>query len=154
MGDIAGEGNGIGNLVRRAVDMRFDAEFQQRCKKLAVELRDTDGAQRNGARLPVAPPQRQNMIDEIEFDLEIAPTGGDQRRAQPARRDEQRDMPGMIDPWRQRQPRFAHDLRPQLQGRAGLRPRGIRQFGPEVLLLERFWHGDSISRVSKDGEGP
>src|ERR1043165_8161545 len=76
-------------------------------------------------------PNPQHMIEEIEFDLEVAFGGGDERRSQPARGHVQRHMPGMVEPRRERKPRLAHHLRPQLQGGAGVLPRRIGQLGPE-----------------------
>ena len=61
---------------------------------------------------------------------ETARAVGDRRGGQPARGHVERDVPGMIEPRRQRQADLAGDLRPQMQRRGGVLPRGIGQCGP------------------------
>ena len=75
----------------------------------------------------------QGMIDEVEIDLEGPRPIGDRRGGQPACGDVQRDMPGMIEPGRARQPDLADDLGPQMQRLAGFPPGRSRQFRPGRL---------------------
>ena len=54
----------------------------------------------------------------------------DRRRAEPARADVERHVPAVVEPGRQREPDLADDLRPAMQGRAGLAPGGVVEHGP------------------------
>src|SRR5450756_1529696 len=74
------------------------------------------------------------MIDEVEVDLEAAHAVWNGRRRQPARGDIERDMPGMIEPRRAREPDLADDLGPQVQRFVSLPPRRERQFRPGGLM--------------------
>src|SRR5512140_2194059 len=71
------------------------------------------------------------MLQEVKFQLEAAlpirNRGGDE----PSRGDIQRDMPGVIEPWRLGEPDLADYLGPQMQGGVGVLPRRIRQLRPE-----------------------
>ncbi len=62
------------------------------------------------------------MIDEVKRDFKGTPVKGNGRGGQPARGDIQRDMPPVVEKETQFHPDFAHDLRPQMQGLAGVPP--------------------------------
>jgi len=76
------------------------------------------------------------VVDKIELDLQRPRIRVNQRRGNAARRHFECHVPGMVQPWRQRKPRLADNLRPQLQRRARVLPRGIGKFGP---LLGHDW---------------
>ena len=85
---------------------------------------------------------------KIEIDLERARAVRNRPGGQPARGDVERDVPGMIEPGRARQPDLADNLRPQLQRRGGVRPGGVRQFGPAV---GRCCHDAIMQRAARCG---
>ena len=62
------------------------------------------------------------MIGEVEIELHALAVRRDRRGGEAARGDIKRRVPGMIDPGGAGEPVFAYDLRPQLQGGAGLLP--------------------------------
>jgi hypothetical protein len=109
---VVGKRHGAGNLVRHLVDAHVDAKLAQRHHHIGVELRDRHRPQRELADMAVAHAKPQQMVDEIELDGEIAPVAGDRRRAEPARGDVQGDVPGMVEPGRQRKPHLADHLGP------------------------------------------
>src|SRR5262245_59676013 len=72
----------------------------------------------------------ERVRQEIERHLEYAHVMRYRARGQSARVDIERDVPAVIEPWRRREPDLADDLRPEMQGRAGLFPFGIWQCRP------------------------
>jgi hypothetical protein len=61
------------------------------------------------------------MRDEIEIDLERPDAVRDRSRREPACRQVQRDMPGMIHPGTLGEPDLSNDLGPQVQSRVRAR---------------------------------
>ena len=126
------ERNRIGKLVRYPVDGRSDSELRQGEAIFRIELGDGHRLQNDLSDLTVARAQPQHVIDEVELDLKIAVACRDNRGDEAARAHAQRHVPGVVEPRRQRQPRLADDLRPELQRGTGIRPRCIRQFRPRT----------------------
>src|SRR4029077_2304479 len=94
---------------------------------------------------------------EIENDVEGSSAIGHRRRNESARSYKERGIPPMIDERRERDAHLADDLRPQLQGVAGLAPRRERQIRPYCA----FTHSqrsrglkDSASRPAKRSNEP
>jgi len=54
----------------------------------------------------------EHVIDEIELDAEHIALPGNRPGIEPAGGDIERDVPGVVEPGRQRQPYFADHLRP------------------------------------------
>lgn len=128
---ILGEGHRVGDFVRAAVEARRAAEVGDQPAELLVELGDGHRPQREGSGATVAGGADNAVIVEVEQDLD-AGTVMDHRRRQPARRDIEGRMPGVVDPRRVRQPILAGDLEIEVQRRAGVAPAEIVEAGPEV----------------------
>ncbi len=132
------ERDGVGDLAGHGGDGRLNAEGGQRAHRGGVELRHRHRLQRDVARGAVAHIQPQHVIDEVEIDLELASAGRHRSGGQPARGHIERDVPGMVQPWRQREADLADHLGPQMQRRAGVAPIRGRQRGPAFRL--RYLH--------------
>lgn len=124
----------VGDFVRYLVNGDVDSEVFQIGHDRRVEARDRLTGQRESPLGAVAGRDAERVIDEIEVDLERAVAVGDRRGRQPARRDVERDVPGVIEPGRLRQPDLAGDLGEELQHRAAVAPRRDWQVRPAGLL--------------------
>ncbi len=82
--------------------------------------------ERHAPRLAIAYLHVQAVVHKIEVDLEHAIVIGNRTGGEAAGSEVLRDVPGMIDPRRLREPYFSHDLATQLQARTGLAPLIIR----------------------------
>ena len=78
---------------------------------------------------------RNSCLDEVKTDLERIKAMRDRRSRQAARSQVERDVPGMIDPWREREANLADDLRPHVKGFGGGLPFGERQSWPKLIAL-------------------
>ena len=112
----------VRDLVRDRTDLQSNAERSQQVQVAAVEVRHGLRHERERFPLAVAGADEQPMIDKIEVDLERAFSVRNGRGPEPARRDVQDDLPPVVLHRREREPRLADDLRPELQGVAGLLP--------------------------------
>src|SRR5207249_3807079 len=88
----------------------------------------------------VIPLDNQEMINEIEINLERPRTVRHGRSGQAARRNIQRHVPRVINPWCLRQSNLADDLRPHVKRGASLLPFIERKTRPEhgAIRIERF----------------
>ena len=73
------------------------------------------------------------MRDEIKTNLERITPVRDRARGEATRGQIKRDMPGMIDPGRERHPDLAHDLRPHVQSRTGVTPVCVFKRRPNLI---------------------
>ncbi len=94
--------NTVGDFARHRRDHHVDAELAQRRQKPDIEFRHTHWLEHELTEMSVARPHPKHVVDEVEIDLEAARAVGDRRRGQPARGDVERDVPGVIEPRRQR----------------------------------------------------
>src|SRR5262249_19458874 len=84
------------------------------------------------------------VVDELEDDLDAGSIRNERRR-EPAWIDVERRVPGMVKPWRPRQPVLADNLAIKMQRGAGLAPWRIRDIGPgcahgvSSFISERRW---------------
>src|SRR5256885_2884434 len=72
------------------------------------------------------------MIDEIKLYLERGKTVWDWWSREAARGHVERDVPGVVRPWTQRQANLAYDLRPHVQSDGSIFPLFERQRRPVV----------------------
>jgi len=122
VGLVTVEGDGVRNFVGPRVEIHMQTELSHLFLEAPVERRDRLGLERKTTYVPVARLDRELMSDEIEVDLECPVSVWDRRGREPAGRDQQRNMPGMIDPGTLGDPNLADDLHPHVQGGAGLAP--------------------------------
>ena len=101
---------------------------------------------------PIAGLKQQNVVDEIEVDLQHSRAvrhgpGGDTANGRV-----ERHVPAMVDRRHERESHLADDLHPELQGRAGVAPRGLGQSRPDVsgtgrrIAVNRL-HGSSQATI-------
>src|SRR5579871_528073 len=128
------EWDAIRDLGRHRRYGYFDVKFGEGGEQLGEKLRYRPGREHELTKLPIARSYPQHMVDEVEVDLEGATPIGNRRRRQPARRQVQRHMPGVVQPRRLRQPYLADDLRPKMKRLAGVLPVRVMQLGPPVDL--------------------
>ena len=74
------------------------------------------------------------MPIEVKYELKRPMFIMDRRGREAARIHIKRNLPGMVEPGRESQPDFAHDLRPEMKGCTGLFPLPVGQFGPRIML--------------------
>src|ERR1051325_2697041 len=70
---------------------------------------------------------------QIEIDLQHTRAVWHRRSGHTANCRVECDVPGVIDRRHQRQPHFPYNLQPQLQSRAAVAPRRLRQGGPHAI---------------------
>ena len=129
------EGDGIFDLVRQMVDLHRQLEFVERVHHLAIKSRDRLGTQFQDAERAIAFHDPQLVFDEVETHFEDIVAVWDRGSRQTTRRQVKGDVPGVIDPWRERETNLADDLRPHVQARGGGLPIGERQSRPELIAL-------------------
>ena len=125
---VLGERDRLGHLVGRRVDINRRSEFDQRRHHRRIEGRHRHRLQRQDPRVAIGA-RAQALADEVELDLQ-RPRAMDQAGGEPARRDVERDLPGVVQPGRQRHAHLADHLGPPVQRAAGVRPFGIGQRRP------------------------
>jgi hypothetical protein len=121
------------HLIGRRVYARRNTEIGQRARDPAIEVGDRHRLQREGQG-PDIRAEAQGVVHEVELQGEGARAVRDHTGGQPARRDIERRLPGMIQPRRLGEPHLADDLGPEVQRRIGLAPFSVRQRRPGVSL--------------------
>src|SRR5204863_323121 len=121
----------------------------QQAEVVFVEVRDGSRGEGNALRYAVAGPRHELVIQEIEFQLDVALGIGHRRGAEPARRDVERHLPPVILHRRQGEARLAHDLRPAMQRRLRVRPIAQRQVGPGCHARSAFPASHASMRCSR-----
>src|SRR5205807_3722782 len=109
------EWNGIGDLIRRRVDLHIDIELGKLRKEVLIEVCDRARLQRHRFHRPVARLDQELVVDEVEIDLKYARVIPDRRSGKPSRGEVERNVPGVIDPGRLDQSYLADDLRPHVE---------------------------------------
>src|ERR1700722_2062615 len=125
---------GRNDLIGFGMDAHIDLHPLKHGKDLLVKIGDRPRVKVGTLGGTLAGKDDQLMPHKIEVDLEDAACIRHAARRQPARRDIERDMPGMIEPGHLPQPYLADDLRPKMNGSdrilqtfiLQLRPRQIR----------------------------
>jgi hypothetical protein len=73
---IPRKADGIGQFVRHFMDGDVNADVGERRQDLRIKARDGMSRQRELARGAAAPRNAQEVVDEIEFDLEVPRPSG------------------------------------------------------------------------------
>jgi len=146
---VRGEVHRVRHLLRHGPDLRVEAERRQQAEVVFVEVRDGSRGEGNALRYAVAGPRHELVIQEIEFQLDVALGIGHRRGAEPARRDVERHLPPVILHRRQGEARLAHDLRPAMQRRLSVRPIAQRQVGPGCHARSAFPASHASMRCSR-----
>ena len=132
--------NWVGELDRHRPDPDFQPERFQPVHDLVVEIGNRARPERQAFRPPVAHLYVQAMIDEIEVDLKTDPAlVRDRRSREAAASHVERHLPPMVHHRRLGEADLADDLRPKMQGGAGVLPRIVRQ----------RWPGWDLSHVAR-----
>src|SRR6185312_16251287 len=114
------------------IDHEELTQLAERYSHLDVERRNRHWPHCNLADISVAHAQPNDVLDEIELDLQTPAVTGHRRSRQPPSRHVKGDMPRMIEPWRQREPDLADNLRPQMQRVARVPPGRQGQLRPAI----------------------
>ena len=114
--------NGIAHFAGQGVDRDFDAQGLQAGHEFPVKRGDGAGDQWQRFGGSLTRPNGEIVIDEIKRDFKGSPLIGNGRGGQPSRGDIQRNVPPMVKKGTQLHSDLAHDLRPQMQGLAGVPP--------------------------------
>src|SRR5579862_344024 len=128
------------DLAGPRVDRDRNTEIIERRHYRAVEVGDALRLQGETPRAGIAA-DVEPMPDEIELDLESARAVRDRRGGQSGGGNVQRHVPAVIQPRRSHKTNFADDLRPKMQGVAGIAPRPVVEVRPEWghwIILHRF----------------
>src|SRR5215813_805901 len=129
---ILSEADRLRDLVRCRMNRYVQVELRELVHQLRVERGHRLRSEREAATAAIARLDHQSMSHEIEVDLEAALAVRNGGSREPFRRDVKSDVPGMVDPWTQRKPNLAHDLRPHVHRRVGLGPGREGKVGPVI----------------------
>ena len=135
VGVVLLEGNGLRDLNRHVPDVHRRVEFIERGLDLLVKRGDRHGLERYGAAAAIAGLQQQDVFDKVEVDLQHSRAVWHGRGGDAANGRVERHVPGMVDRRHEREPDLADDLHPELQGGAGIAPRGLGQSRPDVIEM-------------------
>src|SRR6185369_3819170 len=113
VGIVLVEADRIGQLVRHVMNADLDAELLQRLDDLGIEIGDRPRIKPDLPDRTVVGRSDQRVIQKVQLELEAIRDG---RRGQAPGRDIENNVPGMIEPWRLREPDLANDLGPEMQG--------------------------------------
>src|SRR6185436_7134376 len=142
---ILGERDRMVHLHGHGPDLHGDPELAQQALVLPVEFGDRLGPQRRRPARAIARLEHEPVVDEVELDRERSQPVRHRGRRQPPRGQVQRDVPPMVLPGREREPRLADDLHPHVKRVVGRLPFGERQAGPRGFarrvhgLLDARW---------------
>ena len=146
------ERNRVGNLRRARVDLHRDTDVFERGHRRSIEARHRPRLERHLTPRTVGGSHVEHVIDEVELDLQAAPTHVHERRRQTARGNVERHLPPLVDHRAERQPNLPDDLRPEMQRVPGVFPLGQRELRPRAVLTGETLH--AISRPSGPGIRP
>src|SRR6266496_3621836 len=124
--------NGILHFAGQGIDGDLDAQGVQAGHEFPVKRGDGAGEQRQRFRGSLACANGEIVLDEVKCDFKGAPVIGNGRGRQPSRGDIEGDMPPVVEKGTQFHSDFAHDLRPQMQGLAGVPPGLIGEGWPAL----------------------
>jgi hypothetical protein len=108
----------------------MDAELVERAHRADVEVGDRLRLERDGQPRAVGDEDHELVSEEVEGERERPVVVRDGRRLQPARRDQERDVPEVIHARGKSQADLPGDLRPHLQRVARVAPGRERQRRP------------------------
>src|SRR6185436_1880094 len=97
---------------------------------LGVKARDRPGGQYHRRAGAVARLDQQPLVEEVEIDLERPLTMSHGRGGEAAAGGVERDVPGVVGPWFLLEADLADNLRPPVQGVAGVFPFVVGQLWP------------------------
>ena len=137
MNRIAAEGDCIRDLGGKLIDLDLDASPSELRHHDFEEAGHRPRFQGQMALPPLAGHNFQHVPIEVKHDLERPILVIDGRGRETARAHIERNMPGMVEPWRESQSHLAHDLRIEMKGFAGFSP------------LPRLSSRPHLSKVSK-----
>ena len=129
----------VGDLDRHRPDLHRQPHVVQHRHHVAVEVRDGARRERQRARRAVRGHDREHVIDEVELHGERAIAVGERPRGESARRDLERDRPGVVERRRLGEGDLADDLRPHVERGVGVLPRVVGERRPGIVL-----HGGMI----------
>ena len=129
---ILAETNRVGNLVGQLIDADLYAKLREGAHEICVEIGDGARAERDVLLTAVAGRNPQHVVQEVEIELKAAIPKRNWGGGQAPRRHIEHDVPRVVEPRRLHEADLAHDLGPQLQGGAGIFPRVIGQFWPDI----------------------
>ena len=122
MGIVAGvagvllEGDGVGHLLRRRVDLDLDPERIQARHQLVVEVRDAARIEGDELARSFTGDDGEIVVDEVEIDLEDAAAEGERPRGKAARGEVEGGVPELILERGELDIELADDLGPHVQG--------------------------------------
>src|SRR6202035_5445051 len=117
------ERDGVGNFNRHLPDFHMNVERLQTSHELVVKIGDRFWRKRHFSFRVLAGSNQQLVMDEVELNLEDSSVEGDGRSREPACSHVKWHLPPMINSRAEREPHFAHDLRPHMKCRVGILPR-------------------------------
>ena len=138
----------VADFAGHRPDVDVDVEAAQTRHELRIEIGNRHRRKREAFDPAVAGRNTKEMIDEVEDNIEAAPIINIRRCDQAARIQMERHIPPMIDQRGRLEPHLACDLRPAMQGLAGIGPRRQRQVRPERIGVH---HGVQRLRRAPDG---
>ena len=128
---VFGEGDGVGELDGRGVDVDVDAEVGEGLLEFGVEVGDRLRAQWLVGAEAGAGAEEELVVDEVEFDFEEVAAVGHGGGAEAARADVEWDVPPVGLQRAEREADLADYLCPHVEGFGGGRPFFPAKFGPE-----------------------
>jgi hypothetical protein len=132
------EANGIRYFDGHRPDFYIEPQGAQHFHELAIKSGDRAMVKRDGASGAAAGSDIEAVVDEVETDFKISAGAGNRGGGEASRGNVERDFPPVVDQGALRQANFSDDLRPHMQGGAGVFPLREGERGPGLFFVGHF----------------
>ncbi len=130
VGLVFSEGDGVGDFTWYGPDADGAVDAVEGGEDLVVEAGDGHGLEGDGATGAVARVDEKLVREEVEVDLEHARAVRHGQRGEAAGGGVEGDVPAVVEVRDEGETDFSDNLEPELEGGAGIGPRGLGESGP------------------------